>query len=284
MLNLMEHFDISGSGFGTPETLHLVLEALKIAASDRRAATADPAFVKVPVARLISKQYADRRRSEIDISRASAFEAQVLLNESDNTTHVTIADGEGNVITSTQTINSLFGARLVVPGTGIIPNNYMYLFDPHPGNALSLEPGKRITSGISAFIGMKDGEPAFALGLPGAHRIPACVFQAIMNIIDHGMSLQQAVEAPRVFTQGQEVEVENGFSADVQTALSSLGHEIRSVAHVGGGMAAVRFDGSEVEGAACWRADGTPVALGGGLARSGVSFWPDPTRLRKETQ
>ncbi|WP_204307343.1 gamma-glutamyltransferase, partial [Enterobacter hormaechei] len=81
---------------------------------------------------------------------AGAFESKILSNESANTTHVTIADGEGNIVTSTQTINSLFGARIMIPGTGIIPNNYMYLFDPHPGNALSLEPGKRITSGITA--------------------------------------------------------------------------------------------------------------------------------------
>ncbi|MEO4042984.1 gamma-glutamyltransferase [Hoeflea sp. CAU 1731] len=282
MLNLMERYDIVGSGFGTPETLHLVLETLKIAASDRRAATADPAFVNVPVAKLISKAYADQRRAEISMDHATDYEAQILLNESDNTTHVTVADGEGNVVTSTQTINSLFGARLVFPGTGIIPNNYMYLFDPHPGNALSLEPGKRITSGISAFIGMKEGDLAFALGLPGANRIPACVFQAIMNIIDHGMSLQEAVEAPRVFTQGQEAEVEFGFPPDVHEALAKLGHTVRGAAHVGGGMAAIGFGGDHMEGAACWRADGTPMAIGGGLARAGVTFWPDPTKTRKE--
>lgn len=281
MLNLMERYDIAGSGFGTPETLHLVLEALKIAASDRRAATADPAFVNVPVAKLISKAYADQRRAEISMDRASDYQAQVLLNESDNTTHVTVADGEGNVVTSTQTINSLFGARLVFPGTGIIPNNYMYLFDPHPGNALSLEPGKRITSGISAFIAMKEGDLAFALGLPGAHRIPSCVFQAIMNVIDHGMNLQEAVEAPRVFTQGQEAEVEYGFPPETHEALAVLGHEVRGVAHVGGGMAAIRFEGQQMEGAACWRADGTPMAIGGGLAREGVTFWPDPVKARK---
>src|SRR3546814_11637007 len=82
----------------------------------------------------------------------------VLSNESANTTHLTVADADGNVVTSTQTINSLFGARLMIPGTGIIPNNYMYLFDPHPGLALSLVPGKRITSGISAMIGKRGGK------------------------------------------------------------------------------------------------------------------------------
>ncbi|WP_246526555.1 gamma-glutamyltransferase [Plastoroseomonas hellenica] len=280
MLNLMEGFDIGASGFGTTATLHLVLEALKIAAADRRAATADPAFVDVPVARLISKEYGDLRRPEIDPSRARDFGARVLSNESANTTHVTIADRHGNIVTSTQTINSLFGARIMIPGTGIIPNNYMFLFDPHPGNALSLQPGKRITSGISAMIGYRGGAPLFAVGLPGAHRIPSAVFQFVMNLIDHGMTVQQAVEAPRVFTHGPDAEVERGIPAETHDALRAMGHPIVATDHVAGGMGAILFDGSRMTGAACWRADGTPMGWGGGLARQGVSFWPDPRRGR----
>ena len=241
ILNILEAFDIGASGFGTPQTLHLVLEALKIAAADRRAATADPAFVDVPIARLISKDYAKQRRAEIDPQRAGAYTSKVLSNESANTTHVTIADGDGNIVTSTQTINSLFGARLVIPGTGIIPNNYMFLFDPHPGLALSLMPGKRITSGISALIGKKDGKPLFALGLPGAHRIPSCVLQAVLNIVDHGMSVQEVVEAPRVFSWGLEAEVERGFPESVRSELAARGHDVVPVDHVGGGMCAISF-------------------------------------------
>jgi gamma-glutamyltranspeptidase/glutathione hydrolase len=279
ILNILEPYDIGALGFGTPQTLHLVLEALKIAAADRRAVTADPAFVDVPVARLTSKAYADQRRREIDPRRAGTFESRVLSNESANTTHVTIADGDGNIVTSTQTLNSLFGARIMIPGTGIIPNNYMYLFDPHPGNALSLQPGKRITSGITALIGKRDGKPVFALGLPGAHRIPATATQAVINIIDHGMSIQEAVEAPRVFTWGQEAELERGFAAPVREAVAALGHRVAPVDHVAGGMCAIAFapDGA-MTGAACWRADGVPVGIGGGEARHGTSFWPDPRR------
>ncbi|BBK41077.1 gamma-glutamyltransferase [Allostella vacuolata] len=281
MLNLMEAFDVRALGFGTPETTHLMLEALKIAAVDRRAATADPAFVDVPVARLISKAYAELRRSEIALDRAGSFKARVLEVESANTTHVTIADGAGNVVTSTQTINSLFGARILIPGTGIIPTNYMYLFDPHPGNALSLQPGKRITSGISATIAMKGGRPWFALGLPGAHRIPSAVFQAILNIVDHGMSLQEAVEAPRLFTWGQEAEMERGFPEAVRSRLAAMGHDVLAVDHVAGGMGAIQFnDDGSMTGASCWRADGTPMGVGGGLARRKTAFWPDPTRNR----
>lgn len=279
VLNLLEPSDVHNSGFGTSETLHRLIEAMKVAAADRLAVTADPAFVDVPLERLTSKQYAEERASDFDPERAREQQAKILTIESANTTHVTIADHEGNVVTSTQTINSLFGARVVIPGTGIIPNNYMYLFDPHPGKALSLAPGKRITSGITALIGKKNGKLKFALGLPGAHRIPASAMQAVINLIDHGMSLQEAVEAPRVFTWGQEVEVENGFSDEVREGLAARGHRILPVAHVAGGMGAIQFlsDGT-MTGASCWRADGVPMAAGGGPARANTSFWPDPRR------
>ncbi|WP_245513167.1 gamma-glutamyltransferase [Enterovirga rhinocerotis] len=283
ILNMLEAFDLGALGFGSPETLHLVLECLKIAAADRRAATADPAFVNVPQARLISKDYAALRRQEIDPARAGTYAPGIVSNESANTTHVTIADAEGNLVTSTQTINSLFGSRVMVPGTGVICNNYMSLFDPHPGFALSLQPGKRITSGITALIGKRDGKPIFALGLPGAHRIPASAMQAVLNLVDHGMSVQEAVEAPRVFSWGQEAELERGIADGARSALESLGHEVAAVDHVAGGMCAIAFepDGT-MTGAACWRADGVPMGMGGGLARRGTSFWPDP-RLSKTT-
>ncbi|WP_205042084.1 gamma-glutamyltransferase [Rhodoligotrophos defluvii] len=279
VLNLLEASDVAEAGFGTVDTLHRLIEAMKIAAADRLAVIGDPAFVDVPIERLTSKAYAEERRRDFDPDRARRQEARILTNESANTTHVTIADGEGNVVTSTQTINSLFGARVVIPGTGIIANNYMYLFDPHPGKALSLAPGKRITSGITALIARKDGKLAFALGLPGAHRIPASAMQAVINLIDHGMSLQEAVEAPRVFTWGQEVEVEAGFPEAIRDGLAERGHRVLPVAHVAGGMGAIRFnpDGS-MTGAACWRADGVPMAAGGGPARANTSFWPDPRR------
>lgn len=281
ILNLLEAYDIKAMGFGSAETIHLILEAMKIAAADRRAATADPAFVDVPVERLMSKSYAELRRKEISLDRAGTFGPRVLSNESPNTTHVTIADRDGNIVTSTQTINSLFGARMIIPGTGIIPNNYMYLFDPHPGNALSLQPGKRITSTQAPLIARKDGRPIFALGLPGGPRLYGSALQAVVNLIDHGMTLQEAVEAPRIWTQGQEAELENRIPEAVQSAVAAKGHKVVPVGHVAGGMCAITFepDGS-MTGAACWRADGMPFGLGGGPARSGVSFWPDPRRGR----
>ncbi|MDK3019703.1 gamma-glutamyltransferase [Pseudodonghicola flavimaris] len=276
MLNLLEGFDIAKIGFGTVTGMHLLYEVLKIAATDRRASTADPDFVDVPVARLMSKAYGDERRAEIAMDRAGHYEPAALSNESQNTTHVTVADRFGNIVSSTQTINSVFGARMIIPGTGIVPNNYMFLFDPHPGHTLSLVPGKRITSTMSPLIAYRDGRPVFALGLPGGARLYGSAMQAVVNLIDHGMSLQEAVEAPRVWTQGQDCECEPAFAVEKQEQLTAMGHPIREVAHIAGGMCAIEFlEDGQMRGAACWRADGTPAGIGGGLAREGTQFWPD---------
>ena len=280
MLNILEGYDIGGLGFGTPHTTHLLAEVLKIAFADRAAATADPTFVAVPVERLLSKDYAAERRSRIDPVRAQAWSAEVLPGElSSHTTHLTVADGVGNIVASTQTINSLFGARVIVPGTGTIPNNYMHVFDPRPGRASSVAPGKRVTSSMSPVIVLKDGKPVFALGLPGGLRIFPSVMQALTNLIDHGMTVQEAVEAPRIWTQGHALEIEAGFSPAVFEAMRARGHDVATVGNVAGGMSAIRFhDDGMLEGAACWRADGTPIGIGGGLARAGVRFRPEATR------
>src|SRR3546814_14264847 len=112
----------------------------------------------------------------------------------------------------------------------------MYLCDPHPGKALSVAPGKRITTSMARSIILKDGKPAYALGLPGGLRIFGSAMQAMVNLIDHGMDLQEAVEAPRLWTQGQKVELEEGFGPAIGKALAARGHDVLPVPHVGGGM------------------------------------------------
>ena len=136
--------------------------------------------------------------------------------EGADTTHLTVADGLGNVVTTTQTINSLFGACFIVPGTGMVPNNYMSNFDPRPGNALSIAPGKRVTTSMSPMMALRDGRVVYALGLPGGRKIFPAAFQALVNLIDHGMALQEAVEAPRVWTEGPVLEVEHGIPESVR--------------------------------------------------------------------
>ena len=130
MLNILEGYDIASLGFGTAQTIHYLAEVLKIAFADREAASGDPAYINVPVERLTSKAYADERRRAIDDSKAQAWGAGVAQLESAHTTHMTAADGFGNVVATTQTINNLFGAKILIPGLGTIPNNYMNLYDP----------------------------------------------------------------------------------------------------------------------------------------------------------
>jgi len=273
MLNILEGYDIGGLGFGTADTVHLLAEAMKIAFADRAAASGDPDHVAVPVERLTSKDYAHERRSAIDPGRAKAWRAGVGPFESAHTTHMTVADSFGNVVATTQTINDLFGAKILIPGLGAIPNNYMHLFDPRPGHALSLAPGKRVTTSMSPMMALRDGKLVYALGLPGGKRIFPSAMQALINLIDHGMSLQEAVEAPRVWTEGNALEVEPAIPEAAREKLRAMGHDVVEMATVGGGMNAIQFcDDGTLSGAACWRADGTPIGLSGGLARPGVRF------------
>jgi gamma-glutamyltranspeptidase/glutathione hydrolase len=273
MLNILEGYDIARLGFGTPETIHLLAEVLKIAFADRAAASGDPDFVNVPVERLTSKEYAGERRRSIDPEREQKWGAGIQQLESAHTTHMTAADAFGNVVATTQTINNLFGAKVLIPGLGTVPNNYMNLYDPRPGHALSLAPGKRVTTSMSPMMALREGKLAYALGLPGGKKIFPSALQALLNLIDHGMNLQEAVEAPRVWTEGNALEVEPAVPASVRARLTAMGHEVVTMATVAGGMNAIQFnDDGTLSGAACWRADGTPIGIAGGLARAGVRF------------
>jgi len=280
MLNILEGYDLAAMGYGSTDAIHLLAEVMKIAFADRDAATGDPAFLDVPVERLMSKAYADERRAFITQSHAQSWSAGVdgaaLHRESPHTTHMTSVDRNGAVVAATHTINSLFGARYIIGETGMIANNYMSLFDPHPGRALSIEPGKRVPTSMAPIMGLRNGEVEFAFGLVGGMRIFTSAMQTVVNLVEHGMSLQEAIEAPRVWTQGDVLELETGTDAAVAEELSRRGHKTVPMLHLGGGMNGVRRSvNGDWEGAACWRADGTAIALGGGMARPGVRFWPD---------
>lgn len=146
--------------------------------------------------------------------------------------------------------------------------------------ANSVGPNRRMLSSNAPTIVTRDGEPCFALGTPGGVRIFPTVVQALVNLIDHGMTLQEAVEAPRVWTQGQELEVEPAIPATVRTLLTARGHDVREVNTVAGGMNGVVCNQTTgiITGAACWRADGSPFAVAGGPARPGIRFRPDAGR------
>ena len=162
----------------------------------------------------------------------------------------------------------------------MIPNNYMFVFDPRPGRASSIAPGKRVTSSMSPVIVLRDGKPRYALGLPGGLRIFPSVMQALSNLIDHGMSVQEAVEAPRALDARLRAWKWNHRSRPTcSPRCATAATTWQPVGNVAGGMSAIQFDADgTMTGAACWRADGTPIGLGGGLARPGVRFRPDQAR------
>src|SRR5436190_20303745 len=273
MLNILEGYDIAALGFGAAQTVHYLAEVMKIAFADREAASGDPAYINVPVERLTSKAYAAERRRAIDDAKAQRWSAGVEQLESAHTTHMTAADAFGNVVATTQTINNLFGAKILIPGLGTIPNNYMNLYDPRPGHALSLAACKRVTPSMSPVMALFGGRLRYALGLRGGKHIFPSAMQALVNLIDHGMTLQEAVEAPRVWTEGNALEVEPAVPEGVRAKLTAMGHKVVAMSTVGGGMNGIEFDeDGTLGGAACWRADGTPVGMSGGLARAGVRF------------
>jgi gamma-glutamyltranspeptidase/glutathione hydrolase len=182
-----------------------------------------------------------------------------------------VADAEGNMVSATQTLNSLFGSRVTATGSGMLLNNNMRLLDPVPGRTNSIAPGKRILSSMSPTIVLRDGQPMLAIGTPGGHRIFAAVLQGIMNVLDFGMTAQEAVEAPRVWTMGPVLEIEDTFP-DLTTVVSGLeqrGHQVSVVPKIAGGMGSITIDPNTglLTGASCWRADGAPAGLSGGGAR-----------------
>jgi gamma-glutamyltranspeptidase/glutathione hydrolase len=279
MLNLLSGFAVGAPGleFGTPASIHLLAECFKIVFADRRAYMADPDRVHVPVDELISNTYADRRRAEIDPHHARDHAAgqfvevaRFMGGEGSNTTHCTVVDAEGSIVSATQTLQSAFGSKVTAADTGMLLNNHMSLMDPVPGNTNSIEPGKRVLSSMAPTIVLREGRPVLALGTPGGKRIFGAVAQALLDVIDHRMTLQEAVEAPRVWTEGAQLELESGFAdaTGLKRELEARGHVVTLVEKVAGGMNGVLIDDEGwLHGAACWRADGVPIGISGGPAR-----------------
>lgn len=275
MLNILENFDLASLGFGSGEHLHILTEVLKIAFADRQQYMGDPESVLVPVAGLTSKQYAEERAKQISIHRAGRYSpGEPVLYEigGGNTTHVSSMDSEGNIVSTTQTLFSAFGSKVTTPGTGMLLNNCMGLFDPRPGRANSVEGGKRMISSMAPVIVLRDGEPFICLGTSGGTRIFASVCHAIINIVDFGMTTQQAVEAPRIWTMGipgtdgETLHLEPGFLQESIVELKVKGHGITETPKIGGGMNCVLLDPLTglMTGSACWRADGAPMGISGG--------------------
>ncbi len=260
ILDILEGYDIGALGFGSANTIHLMAEAMKRAYADRSEYLGDSDFVDVPLKGLTSKAYADALRATIDPEHATpSVEIKPggpLPYESDQTTHFSVVDKDGNAVSNTYTLNFLFGSGLVAEGTGILLNNEMDDFSAKPGapnaygliggDANAVEAGKRPLSSMSPTIVLKDGKTFLVTGSPGGSRIITTVLQVIMNVIDHGMNVAEASAAPRMHHQWlpDELRVEDGFSPDTLKLLEAMGHTVAVKSTMGSTQSIMRRDGA----------------------------------------
>jgi gamma-glutamyltranspeptidase/glutathione hydrolase len=241
-LNILEGFDLPERAADAPETLHLMIEAMKRAYADRARYLGDSAFSDAPLERLLSKDYAARQRSTIDPERATPAAAIAAFaapsGGGDNTTHFSVVDADGNAVSNTYTLNFSYGVGLVAEGTGVLLNNELDDFTAAPGasNAYGLVgfaanlpgPGKRPLSSMTPAIVLKDGRVVLVTGSPGGSRISSAVLQVIVNMLDHRMDVMKAVARPRLHHQWlpDEVRVERGFDANTLETLRAMGHHV----------------------------------------------------------
>ncbi len=230
IMQILDRFDLRRLAPLSPARIHLMVEAMKRGIADWRTFVADPNFVHVPVAGLLSKKYAKSRAAEINPERISE---EVLSGSppsprrhSPSTTSLSVVDRTGNVVALTQTISDFFGAKVMVKGTGIILNNEMDNFSAQGVN--SLAPGKRMRTTIAPTILLKGRKPFAALGTPGAARILTTTPLLISNLIDYRMGIQEAIEMPRFFPLDKELAIEPRFPPETVAALEKMGYTLRS--------------------------------------------------------
>lgn len=244
MLNILEGYDFKNMDVASSDRYHLMTEAMRRAFADRAEYMGDADFVKVPIAGLIDKKYAAQLRSTIDAQRASSSEqvkaGKPLGYESDETTHYTVVDAEGNAVANTYTLNNSFGSGVVAKDTGLLMNDEMDDFAAKPGTPNlygliqgernSVAPHKRPLSAMTpTFVLRKDGSLWFTVGSPGGPTIINTVLDVITNVIDYNMNIQQAIDAPRIHHQWLPDELvyePYGLSGDTQRALIARGHKL----------------------------------------------------------
>ncbi len=242
ILNVLEGYPLADYGFGSARAVHFEIEAMRHAYVDRNNLLGDPAFVRNPVEQLLDKDYAKRIRASIDPGRAGnsgTLKPGIAASEGIHTTHYSIADRFGNAVAVTYTLNDWFGARVMPAGTGVLLNDEMDDFTSKPGvpnmyglvqgEANKIEPGKRPLSSMTPTIVTREGKPWMIVGTPGGSRIITAVMLTIINVIDYGMDVQEAVAAPRIHQQWQPettyVEA-RALSADTRRILTGMGHKL----------------------------------------------------------
>jgi gamma-glutamyltranspeptidase/glutathione hydrolase len=234
MLNILENFPMPLGMEGSSDARHLQIEAMRRAYRDRSLYAADPAFVRVPIEMVIGKQHAKELAATVHLKRATLMNElgpDPASGESHDTTHFTVVDQAGNIVSNTYTLNGYYGSQVIPKGTGVLLNDIMSGFATRSGGSKNdIQPGKRPVSSMTPVIALHaDGSPWFALGSPGAATIPNTVFQVIVNIIDFKMSLRDAIEYPRIHHQfvPDRVDAEPGALVfDVAQKLRAMGHTL----------------------------------------------------------
>jgi gamma-glutamyltranspeptidase/glutathione hydrolase len=254
MLQVLDGYPLKSLGFHSAESLHLMAEAMRFAYRDRNTYLGDPAFVHNPVVRLLSARHTESIRAHILPHRAApsaALGQESAAEEHATTTHYSVADRFGNAVAVTYTINNDFGAKVIAGDSGFFLNDEMDDFTAKPGapnlfglvqgKANAIAPGKRPLSSMTPTIVLKDGKPLLVVGSPGGSRIITTVLEVIVNVIDYGMSLQAAVDAPRVHHQWLPDTLAGepaAISAETAQALTAMGYEVRPLEPWGTGNAA----------------------------------------------
>jgi gamma-glutamyltranspeptidase / glutathione hydrolase len=277
ILNILEGFPIGEQGLNSAASLHEMAEAEKLAYADRAAWLGDPDFVKIPLAGLVSKAYAEKLRALIspDHARPAADirPGEPQAYESDQTTHFSIVDAAGNAVSNTYTLNLPYGSGLVADGTGVLLNNELDDFAAKPGaaNAFGLMggdanapgPAKRPLSSMSPTLVFKDGAIELVTGSPGGSRIITTVLQIIVNVIDHKLNVAEAENAPRAHDQlwPDELRIERGMSEDTIKLLEAMGHKVVVRESMGSANTILRNPDGLLTGASDLRQRGT-LAVG----------------------
>jgi gamma-glutamyltranspeptidase / glutathione hydrolase len=272
MLGMLDGTGYEKGGAGSASVVHYMTEAMRRYFADRSEHLGDPDFVKVPLSSLLSPKYIEKQRASIDPERAtpsSQIKATVFTaHESNETTHFTVADEEGNVVAVTYTLNGGFGSKVTATGLGFLLNNEMDDFAPKPGEANmyglvqgefnAIAPGKTPLSSMTPTIILKDGKPLLAVGSPGGPTIINTVLEVIVNVLDFNMNVQDAVNWPRFHHQWlpDQLTLEAGFSPDTVALLEKRGYTIRRVA-AQGEAAAIHWNNGWLEGAPDPRTEGT---------------------------
>ncbi|MCL4167245.1 UNVERIFIED_CONTAM: hypothetical protein GTU68_002701, partial [Idotea baltica] len=280
MLNMLEPHDIGAMGYGSADAMHLMIEAERRAYADRAEHLGDPDFYPVPIAKLTSKTYAKERFADMDMAKAtpsSDIGPGSWPDESPDTTHLSVMDKMGNTVSYTTTLNLSYGSKIVAAGTGVLLNNEMDDFSAKANvpnfygllgrKANAIEPGKRMLSSMTPSILVQDGKPLLATGSPGGSTIITTTMQVIMNVVDHKMSLSDAVGKPRFHHQWQPDRIiveRHGFSPDTLNLLRTRGHKEFVVMPFGRGIgdanSVMQVEGS-LQGMADPRSAGAAVGV-----------------------